>query len=164
MTAQIKRLRLALLVVATCIALPAISAAFISDSNQTVPASSARVLKNFYGPPDNFAVDLHARLAPSALPGELPHNFESEFFDPAALGLFEAYSGDGVVGLYWMQGASATKEAVSALLIKTGWQHVGATAESSSYIKENGVYRWLNLAVIETDNALGAVLNFREGD
>lgn len=164
MTVQTKRFGIALLVVAAFIALPAISTVFMDDANQTVPASSAVVLKNFYGPSENFAVDLHERLAGRAVPSELPNNFEAEFFDPAALGLFEAYSGEGVVGLCWTQADSATKQALVDLLIKTGWQHVGATEESSSYIKESGVYRWLNMAVIETDSALGAVFNFREGE
>lgn len=164
MTAQTKRFGIALLVVVACIVLPAISAVFMNDSNRAEPVSSARVLKNFYGPSENFAVDLHEHLAGRAVPSELPNNFETEFFDPATLGFFEAYSGEGVVGLYWVQDARATKDALVDLLMKTGWQHVGATEESSSYIKDSGVYRWLNMAVVETDSALGAILNFREGD
>lgn len=159
---QKKRLIVAILLVTTCIALPAASTVFVNTPHEMAKASSAYVLKNYSSSEENFAVGLYERLAGKTLPGTLPGDFEAEFFDPAALGEYEAYVAEGVAGLYWEEGANASKESLVELLTSVGWQHIGATEESTSYIKENGVYRWLNMVVIERDGALSAVLNYRE--
>lgn len=162
MTSQTKRLSIALSLVAACFAVPAISTATGEAPREVTEESREYVLKNYSDTSENFAIGLYEHIAGKPTPNALPHDFEAEFFDPLALGKYEAYSGERVVGLYWGQNAGASQQAVHSLLVQTGWQHIGATEASTSYIKEDGTYRWLNIATTQSGGALSVVLNYRE--
>lgn len=164
MTAQEKRLGLACLCVLFLLALPSISG-IAAQRTSKAPAyrSSAPSgkLPAYYAEGD-MVVRLFEHVAGVHEQADLPEHFCSELFDPARWGPCQSYAAEGFVGLYWPEPQGASADAVEQALETSGWQRVGFSEESSSFIKEGGMYYWVNLRVFYSSDYMSVVLNYRK--
>ena len=166
MKAQETRLGLACLCVLFLLALPGISN-LAAQRTSKVPiyrsSTPGASLSTYYAEGDMVA-RLFEHLAGVHEQTDLPEHFRSELFDPARWGPCQSYTVEGFVGLYWPEPQGAFADAVEQALETSGWQRVGFSEESSSFIKEGGMYSWVNLRVFYSSDYMSVVLNYRKED
>lgn len=164
-----KRLATASMCVLALLAFPAASAVLpvsIDAHGQShlvqsdAQASSESRLFSYYTSSASTPEALFERIAGVHSPSPIPENFCEEFFDPYAWGSVQVYAGDGVLGLCWDASLGVSEAALYDALGAKGWQRIGATDLTSSFIKEDGVFRWSNIQCFETESYVSIVIAY----
>lgn len=118
--------------------------------------------RNETGEAQDMVESLFSQVAGKHNQACLPELFCEEMFNPRQWGSYQCYAADGFVGLYWgkIQDPGAAK--VWEALESSGWERIGLTEQSSSFIKASGLYRWLNVGVFCGNGCMSVNINFRK--
>ena len=171
MKSQEKRLGFACMCVLSLIALPGLAsglANYVSCSPnnggmQRSDTQTSNISKSQeIGAHESMAESLFNRLAGKHDQSCLPESFCEEIFDPSQWGSHQCYATEGFVGLFWDKPQSSSAVEVWQALERSGWKRIGLTDQSSSCIKDTGLYRWLNVGVFCSNGGMSINLNYRK--